>query len=69
MNGILFLVGGLILLVLLKQLIDRDWLGLLLSLIALVVVFGAAIKRNRKSRALESTSWNSNTNAQCVARR
>ena len=41
MNGILFLVGGLILLVLLKQLIDRDWLGLLLSLIALVVVFGA----------------------------
>ena len=42
MNGILFLVGGLILLVLLKQLIDRDWLGLLLSLIALVVVFGAS---------------------------
>lgn len=41
MNGILFLVGGLILLLLLKQLIDRDWLGLLLSLIALVVVFGA----------------------------
>ena len=41
MNGILFLVGGLILLVLLKQLIDRDWLGLLLSVIALVVVFGA----------------------------
>ena len=40
MNGILFLVGGLILLVLLKQLIDRDWLGLLLSLIALVIVFG-----------------------------
>lgn len=40
MNGILFLVGGLMLLVLLKQLIDRDWLGLLLSLIALVVVFG-----------------------------
>lgn len=40
MNGILLIVGGLILLVLLKQLIDRDWFGLLLSLIALVVVFG-----------------------------
>ncbi len=40
MNGILLIVGGLIGLVLLKQLIDRDWLGLFLSLIALAVVFG-----------------------------
>lgn len=39
MNGILLIVGGLILLVLLKQLIDRDWFGLLISLIALLVVF------------------------------
>lgn len=40
MNGILLIVGGLIGLVLLKQLIDRDWLGLFLSLITLAVVFG-----------------------------
>ena len=40
MNGILLIVGGLIGLVLLKQLIDRDWLGLFLSLIALAVGFG-----------------------------
>ena len=41
MNGIVLLVGGLLLVAVIKLIVDRNWLGLLLCAIALFLVFGA----------------------------
>ena len=40
MNGIVLLVGGLLLVAVIKLLVDRNWLGLLLCVVALFLVFG-----------------------------
>lgn len=40
MNGIVLLVGGLLLVAVIKLIVDRNWLGLLLCAIALFLVFG-----------------------------
>ena len=42
MNGVVMLVAVLVTLVALKQIIDRDWMGLLLTVVALLLVFGTA---------------------------
>ncbi len=41
MNGVVLLVGGLLLLAVIKLLVDRNWLGLLLCAVALFLVFEA----------------------------
>ena len=41
MNGVVLLVGGLLLVAVIKLIVDRNWMGLLLCLIALILVFGA----------------------------
>ena len=41
MNGVVLLVGGLLLLAVIKLLVDQNWLGLLLCVVALLLVFGA----------------------------
>ena len=41
MNGVVLLVGGLLLLAVIKLLVDQNWLGLLLCAVALFLVFGA----------------------------
>ena len=41
MNGVALLVGGLLLLAVIKLIVDRNWLGLLLCVVALLLVFGA----------------------------
>ena len=40
MNGVVLLVGGLLLLAVIKLLVDQNWLGLLLCAVALMLVFG-----------------------------
>ena len=40
MNGVVFLVGGLLLVAVIKLIMDRNWIGLLLCLVALILVFG-----------------------------
>ena len=40
MNGVVILVGGLLLLAVLKLIMDRNWLGLLLCAVALMLIFG-----------------------------
>ena len=40
MNGVVLLVGGLLLLAVLKLIMDRNWLGLLLCAGALMLIFG-----------------------------
>ena len=40
MNGVVLLVGGLLLVAVIKLLVDRNWLGLLLCAAALILVFG-----------------------------
>ena len=39
MNGVVLLVGGLVAVI--KLIIDRNWIGLLLCAVALLLVFGA----------------------------
>ena len=41
MNGVVLLVGGLLLLAVLKLIVDRNWMVLLLCAVALFLVFGA----------------------------
>ena len=41
MNGVVLLVGGLLLVAVIKLIIDRNWIGLLLCAVALLLVFGA----------------------------
>ena len=40
MNGVVLLVGGLLLVAVIKLIIDRNWIGLLLCAVALLLVFG-----------------------------
>ena len=40
MNGVVLLAGGLLLVAVIKLIVDRNWMGLLLCLIALILVFG-----------------------------
>ena len=40
MNGVVLLVGGMLLVAVIKLIVDRNWMGLLLCLIALILVFG-----------------------------
>ena len=40
MNGVVLLIGGLLLLTVIKLIIDRNWIGLLLCAVALFLVFG-----------------------------
>ena len=40
MNGVVLLVGGLLLVAVIKLIMDRNWIGLLLCLVALILVFG-----------------------------
>ena len=40
MNGVVLLVGGLLLVAVIKLIVDWNWMGLLLCLIALILVFG-----------------------------
>ena len=41
MNGVVLLVGGLLLVAVIKLIIDRHWIGLLLCAVSLLLVFGA----------------------------
>lgn len=41
MNGVVILVVGLVLLLVVKQILDRDWTGLLLTLVALALILFA----------------------------
>ena len=41
MNGGVFLVGGLLLVAVIKLIMDRNWIGLLLCAATLLLVFGA----------------------------
>lgn len=41
MNGVVLLAGGLLLVAVIKLIIDRNWIGLLLCAVALLLVFGA----------------------------
>lgn len=45
MNGVVLLVGGLLLLAVIHQMASRNWLGLLLYGIALILVFGSHLLR------------------------
>lgn len=38
MNGVVILVVGFVLLLVAKQILDRDWTGLLLTLVALALI-------------------------------
>lgn len=40
MNGVVLLVGGLLLVAVIKLIMDRNWLGLLLCVVALLLVLG-----------------------------
>ena len=40
MNGVVFLVGGLLLVAVIKLIMDRNWIGLLLCVAALFLIFG-----------------------------
>ena len=39
MNGVVLLVGGLLLVAVIKLIMDRNWIGLLLCAVALLLVF------------------------------
>lgn len=41
MNGVVLLVGGLLLVAVIKLIMDRNWIGLLLCVVALFLVFGS----------------------------
>lgn len=41
MNGVVLLVCVLLLLAVIKLIVDRNWIGLLLCVVALFIVFGA----------------------------
>lgn len=41
MNGVVLLIGGLLFLTVIKLIMDRNWIGLLLCAVALLLVFGA----------------------------
>jgi len=41
MNGVVLLVGGLLLVAIIKLIMDRNWIGLLLCAATLLLVFGA----------------------------
>ena len=41
MNGVVLLVGGLLFVAVIKLIMDRNWIGLLLCVVALFLVFGA----------------------------
>ena len=41
MNGVVLLVGGLLLVAVIKLIMDRNWLGLLVYVVALLLVSGA----------------------------
>ena len=41
MNGVVLLVGGLLLVAVIKLIMDRNWIGLLLCVVTLLLVFGA----------------------------
>ena len=41
MNGVVLLVGGLLLVTVIKLIVDRNWMSLLLCVVALLLVFGA----------------------------
>ena len=41
MNGVVLLVGGLLLVAVLKLIMDRNWIGLLRCAVTLLLVFGA----------------------------
>ena len=40
MNGVVLLVGGMLLVAVIKLIVDRNWMVLLLCLVALILVFG-----------------------------
>ena len=40
MNGVVLLIGGLLLLTVIKLIMDRNWIGLLLCAVVLFLVFG-----------------------------
>ena len=40
MNGVVLLVGGLLLVAIIKLIMDRNWIGLLLCAATLLLVFG-----------------------------
>ena len=40
MNGVVLLVGGLLLVAVIKLIMDRNWIGLILCAIALLLAFG-----------------------------
>lgn len=40
MNGVVLLIGGLLLLTVIKLIMERNWIGLLLCAVALFLVFG-----------------------------
>ena len=41
MNGVVLLVGGLLLVAVIKLIMDRNWIGLLLCVVSLFLAFGA----------------------------
>ena len=45
MNGVVLLVGGLLLLAVLKLIMDRNWLGLLLCAVALMLILELGVIR------------------------
>ena len=45
MNGVVMLVAVLVTLVALKQNIDRDWIGFLITVVALLHDFGTGFRR------------------------
>ena len=49
MNGVVLLVGGLLLVAVIKLIIDRNWIGLLLCAVALLLVFGAGHHTDKTS--------------------
>ncbi len=40
MNGVVLLIGGLLLLTVIKLIMERNWIGLLFCAVALFLVFG-----------------------------
>ena len=47
MNGVVLLVGGLLLVAVIKLIMDRNWIGLLLCVVALFLVFRLDTIQNR----------------------
>ena len=55
MNGVVLLVGGLLLAAVIKLIIDRNWMGLLLCVVALFLVFGTGHKSIRPTIVILSS--------------